>query len=296
MSPPCRRGVVILELFSGYASHGQTIQNILTQRCYWARDAKTDKPLLIPDVQLLTLDRDFTPPEAAKSPTHFQVDAQAFTAANIKLLLDLFEVKDFIILASPPCQAYSRMNSDMAKKLKKQKDAAQAKELLQQSDKLVTVVKTIHETIYATGRRVVTILENPATGRLKQRTVIKWINKFYFDIDYCQYGGQVKKETRFWTTINLTEYGFQPKVCPGWPGCQAMLPPAENPKRAARHVEYETGPMKCSHKRSRIPELLSNNIGSALLTYLETNCLRYEPNYVRARPVEPLHPPSVKNK
>lgn len=234
-------------------------------------------------MQLLTLDRDFTPPEAAKSPTHFRVDAQAFTAANIKLLLDLFEVKDFIILASPPCQAYSRMNSDMANKLKKQRDAA--KELLQQSDKLVTVVKTIHETISATCRRVVTILENPATGRLKQRPVIKWINKFYFDVDYCQYGGQVKKETRFWTTIDLTGYGFEPKLCPGWPGCQAMFPPADNPKRAARHVEYETGPMKCSHKRSRIPELLSNNIGSALLRYFETNHLVYEPNSVRAKPV-----------
>ena len=277
---PCRRGIIILELFSGYASHGQTIQNILEQYCFWARDSKTDQPLLIPDVQLLTLDRDFTPPEAAKRPTHFRVDALGLTAANIKLLLELYEEKEFIILASPPCQNYSTMNSLFHKK-----PLSVRKRLLRQSDALVKVVKTIHDAILAADRRVVTILDNPASGRLKDRAVIKWINTFHFDVDYCQYRGAIKKKTRFWTSIDLTQYGFTPEICPGWPGCKAMMPPKEDPKRQATHVEYETGPIKSSHKRSRIPELLSHKIGQALVTFYESHRKTYEANMVRTRPL-----------
>ena len=71
----------------------------------------------------------------------------------------------------------------------------------------------------------------------------------------------------------------------GVQGCKAMMPPKEDPKRQATHVEYETGPIKSSHKRSRIPELLSHKIGQALVTFYESHRKTYEANMVRTRPL-----------
>lgn len=49
-------------------------------------------------------------------------------------------------------------------------------------------------------------IENPQTGRMKE-----YINDLipFYDVDYCKYGFEYKKRTRFWTNIK----GFKPKKC-----------------------------------------------------------------------------------
>ena len=52
------------------------------------------------------------------------------------------------------------------------------------------------------------ILENPATGNLRKREVVKDIP--FYDVDYCMYSDWgYKKKTRFWTNI----VNFVPKLC-----------------------------------------------------------------------------------
>lgn len=48
-------------------------------------------------------------------------------------------------------------------------------------------------------------IENPQTGRMKEYI----INKPFYDVDYCKYGFEYKKRTRFWTNIK----GFNSKIC-----------------------------------------------------------------------------------
>ena len=51
-------------------------------------------------------------------------------------------------------------------------------------------------------------MENPQTGNLKYRDVVKDIP--YYDVDYCMYSDWgYKKRTRFWTN----KKDFKPKVC-----------------------------------------------------------------------------------
>ncbi|MGH6608919.1 MAG: hypothetical protein ACRECQ_01540 [Burkholderiaceae bacterium] len=50
-------------------------------------------------------------------------------------------------------------------------------------------------------------IENPQTGLLKTRDVIKGIP--YYDVTYCEYGAPFKKPTRLWT--NVTD--FVPRYC-----------------------------------------------------------------------------------
>ena len=50
-------------------------------------------------------------------------------------------------------------------------------------------------------------IENPQTGMLKKQDFIKDIP--HYDVDYCMYGGMLRKRTRIWTNIE----GFSPKLC-----------------------------------------------------------------------------------
>ena len=59
-------------------------------------------------------------------------------------------------------------------------------------------------------------MENPASGNLKKREVVKDIP--FYDVDYCKYSDWgYKKKTRFWTNNK----NFVPKLCNG--DCENMI-------------------------------------------------------------------------
>ena len=61
-------------------------------------------------------------------------------------------------------------------------------------------------------------MENPQTGKLKTREVVKGLN--YYDIDYCMYSDWgYKKRTRIWTNRR----DFKPKLCDGSGDCGNMV-------------------------------------------------------------------------
>ena len=61
-------------------------------------------------------------------------------------------------------------------------------------------------------------MENPATGNLKNRDVVKDLN--FYDVDYCMYSDWgYRKRTRVWTNVD----NFKPKRCDGSGTCGNMV-------------------------------------------------------------------------
>lgn len=96
------------------------------------------------------------------------------------------------IWASPPCTEYSKA------KTRGVRNFALADSI---------VLKTIEIIEYFNPERW--FIENPQTGLLKDREFMWGLP--YYDVDYCQYGKDYRKRTRFWTNID----NFIPKTCDG---------------------------------------------------------------------------------
>ena len=112
-----------------------------------------------------------------------------------------------IIHASPPCVYYSNLQNCWLGRTKKNGETL-TKELLEtkrkEMDKLVA--KSIEIIEYFKPR--LWSMENPATGQLRKRDVVKDIP--FYDVDYCMYcDWGYKKKTRFWTN----RVNFVPKLC-----------------------------------------------------------------------------------
>ena len=104
-----------------------------------------------------------------------------------------------IVWASPPCLYFSHMR---AKNIGR---CGYTKESIEQDLRdygLPVLNKTLEILEYFKPR--LWFMENPQTGRMKE-----FVNRPYYDVDYCMYGFDYRKRTRVWTN----KLNFQPKLC-----------------------------------------------------------------------------------
>ncbi len=102
-----------------------------------------------------------------------------------------------IVWASPPCVSYSRLQNCWLGR-KKKDGIVYTREIMEnemkESDKLVQ--RTLDIINYFNPE--LWFMENPSTGKLKDRDVVKDIS--FYDVDYCKYSNWgYKKRTRIWT-------------------------------------------------------------------------------------------------
>ena len=100
---------------------------------------------------------------------------------------------DFI-WASPPCTSYSKMQ-DIASK---HKSKAEREDMMKEGDKFIQ--RTLDIIDYFKPR-IGWLLENPATGYLPRRDILKPYK--FVDTTYCMYGYPYMKRTRIWGSVNL---------------------------------------------------------------------------------------------
>ena len=186
----------MLELYSGCCSHGYTIAREIEDKY----DQKTTNggTVKLP-VHHITVDTE-------GSPT-LKVNALSFTKENIQLLKDKFPNYTFIILASPPCTNYSCCNTT----------GAVTGDDLALSDSLVAIIELFQEVLGA----VLTLVENPATGKLPKRQVISsWSYRYVFD--YCRFGFLCRKRTIIFCNKSLTKHLYLPDDFPGANSCLCL--------------------------------------------------------------------------
>ncbi len=183
----------VLELFSGTGSVGKVCKNL-----GW--DVVSLDLLLPADLQIDILDFDYK-----------------------QYSKDEFD----IVWGSPPCVAYSNLQNSWVGRMKK--DGLYTKEKMEQdmkdADKLV--LKTLETINYFKPKYW--FIENPKTGRLKDREIMKNLN--YYDVDYCKYcDWGYRKRTRIWT--NRTD--FEPKLCNK--DCENMIDASKHKKDVSINV------------------------------------------------------------
>ena len=155
--------------------------------------------------------------------------------------------KDYfsICWGSPPCTDYSKLQDSFIGR--KRKGVIYTKEIqekeMDESDKLV--LKTLEIIDYF--KPELWCMENPQTGRLKERDIMKGIP--FYDVDYCMYSDWgYRKRTRIWTN----KKDWKNLMCDGSGACGNMI---ELPTNGAKR--HDTGkPLKCSTRKLHI-----NNLG-----------------------------------
>tara|TARA_R110000782_G_scaffold155304_1_gene247559 strand:+ start:23 stop:667 length:645 start_codon:yes stop_codon:yes gene_type:complete len=110
-----------------------------------------------------------------------------------------------LITASPVCAWWSNLRRCwIGRKLKAHGNTIITKEIIDKDiekygvpmvDKVFEIIDYFNPDYY--------VIENPKTGRMKD-----YINNLipYYDVDYCRYGFNYKKPTRFWTNIKGLEF------------------------------------------------------------------------------------------
>ena len=121
-----------------------------------------------------------------------------------------------IIWASPPCTSYSKLQDSWIGRKRNNKifTKEDIDDIMKESDKLVS--KTLEIINYFNPS--LWFMENPQTGKLKNRDVVRGLP--YYDVDYCMYSDWgYKKRTRIWT--NKKEWNN--KMCDGKGSCGNMV-------------------------------------------------------------------------
>jgi hypothetical protein len=170
----------------------------------------------------------------------------------------------FIILASPPCQNYSICNTT----------GLVTGDTLAMSDELVALIKLLKDGLNS----ILSVIENPATGKLPHRNVITpWPYRYGFD--YCRFGFLARKRT-FFCDKDLGEYLYLPDDMPGGLGANSCL------------CLGDKGPVKCASMyngnhsnwnkmtlevRQSIPKQLSAHLAHAIVDFLNANVLEHIP-------------------
>tara|TARA_R110000824_G_scaffold102856_1_gene244666 strand:- start:332 stop:1078 length:747 start_codon:yes stop_codon:yes gene_type:complete len=141
--------------------------------------------------------------------------------------------KDYfsVVWCSPPCTDYSHLQHGWLGRKKKDGNIY-TKEIMEQNminaDKLV--LKSLEIIKYFNPE--VWFLENPQTGRLKNRDIMKDIP--FYDVDYCKYSDWgYRKRTRIWTN----KKDWIPKICKK--DCENMIT-IDNPDKTKKRYLHKT--------------------------------------------------------
>ncbi len=103
-----------------------------------------------------------------------------------------------IVWASPPCATFSKLrNSHIGRGMTHES-------IRQDIENIGLPILRKAEEIIDYLKPKLWFIENPQTGRMKE-----YIERPFYDVDYCKYGFSYRKRTRIWT--NRTD--FESKLC-----------------------------------------------------------------------------------
>jgi len=121
--------------------------------------------------------------------------------SKVDILIDILEwdytiyqPKHFdIVWASPPCESFSKLQDTNKYKTAEEKKDRIYKEGLPLLYKALEIITYLQPKYH--------IIENPQTGKMKDYLKLPFV-----DLDYCKFGFNYRKRTRFWTNVkNLEE-------------------------------------------------------------------------------------------
>lgn len=241
--------MVVIELYSGCGRHGHIVSSHLMEHLWLPKgksrlrsERGTSRTRAI--VTLYSIDNN---PDSKSS---LKIDATGLTDSNLALIRSLIPHKLVVLLASPPCTAYSRANTTGVRDL-------------EGADELVAVAKHVH---YGLGVEC-TVVENPGTGQLMNRDVINDFLPHQALLDYCSHGsGYFRKPTCLWSgpkPFNLVENAFIPRLCQGQGLCPIMS--YDLSSKAWVHPQWTSTRL---NTRQSIPEQVSREVGIAICNYL----------------------------
>ena len=239
-------------MYSGCGRHGKIVSAQLKDQL-WLPLVKSRLRSEVEASKTRTIVTLYSIDNHPRSKPSLKLDARGLTDSNLALFRSKIPNKVVILLASPPCNSYSRANTTGPKDL-------------EAADGLVAVVRQVH---YGLACEC-TVVENPGTGLLVHRDVINDFLPHTSMVNYCSHGsGYFWKLTCLWSgpkAFNLEAHGFTPRRCPGGKKCSIM---SENLETKMWVHPSWTGTALST--RQSIPEALSREVGIAICNYLNKN-------------------------
>eukprot|EP01052_Picozoa_sp_SAG31_P004023 SAG31_NODE_162_length_21892_cov_343.171936_3_plen_520_part_00 len=158
---------------------------------------------------VFTLDKYTKARDVPWSEHHFEDDIfsldEKWLSSFLRLLRNKYGCKQIdFCWASPCCNKYSRASTT--------EYDCQRRPALEQADKMVEkTFSIIHYFMEKHEERFEYVLENPQTGKLKERSLM--LARPYIDVSYCLFGAKVQKHTRLWTNAAIKQRMPKPHFC-----------------------------------------------------------------------------------